>query len=182
MAPLIGLIGKKRVGKDTIAAFLVESHGFRRLAFADRLKEAALAVDPIADWDAEGRRLSTLVAEHGWESAKGWPEVRRFLQYLGVAVRTYVDDDAWVTPVLAEVRQSDTPTVITDVRFTNEASAIRAAGGILVRVVRPGVDDGDAHESETGLPDVAVDCVIHNIGAVSDLNSAAEEVARLARS
>ena len=36
---LIGLIGNKRVGKDTVANFLVEGFQFKKLAFADPIKE-----------------------------------------------------------------------------------------------------------------------------------------------
>jgi hypothetical protein len=42
--PLVGLVGYARSGKDTFAAAL----GYRRLAFADPLKELALAVNPLA--------------------------------------------------------------------------------------------------------------------------------------
>ncbi len=36
---LIGLMGYARSGKDTIAKFLVSRLGFKRLSFADTLKE-----------------------------------------------------------------------------------------------------------------------------------------------
>lgn len=39
MRLVIGLHGLPRVGKDTIAEYLAERHGFTRLAFADELKE-----------------------------------------------------------------------------------------------------------------------------------------------
>lgn len=40
MSPmLVGLVGRAGAGKDTVAEVLVARHGFRRMAFADKLKE-----------------------------------------------------------------------------------------------------------------------------------------------
>jgi hypothetical protein len=103
---LVGLLGLKRSGKDTFAARLVEAHGFTRIAFADPLKEAALALDPIVvsanSWDPE-RRLSDVVEAEGWEAAKEVPEVRRTLQNLGVAIRG-LDEDFWLRVAIRRAR------------------------------------------------------------------------------
>lgn len=45
--PVIGIMAEDRAGKDTAAAHLVEAHGFRRLAFADRMKECMAAMPSI---------------------------------------------------------------------------------------------------------------------------------------
>lgn len=185
LPPLVGLIGKKRVGKDTFAAVLVEEFGFARVAFADPLKEMALTIDPVIAYGkraedgtwTEPYRLSESVEEHGWEMTKDmWPEPRIILQRLGDGVRQF-DPEFWVRagmdaaesqregyslhPVIrqalvdsgndAPADRDPRPVVITDVRYPNEADAIREAGGTLVRIVRPGVDDGDTHASETAL-------------------------------
>ena len=41
--------------------------------------------------------------------------------------------------------------VITDVRFNNEAEAIKERGGLLIRVNRPDANSSDTHISETEL-------------------------------
>ena len=200
LPPLVGLIGKKRVGKDTFAAVLVEEFGFARVAFADPLKEMALTIDPIIANGLRGSvpvhmRLSTAVALDGWESVKDtYPEVRRFLQRLGDGVRQF-DEDFWVGAGMKaaagkRIQRPDfhnelgrgeghwlpgQPVVITDVRYPNEADAIRDAGGILVRIVRPGVDDGDTHASETALDDYAVDDIVENRGSVFELEMLARD-------
>ena len=55
---IIGLIGKKRAGKDTFADYLVEKYGFIKLAFADPIKEVASIIlnidhDKIKEIDKE---------------------------------------------------------------------------------------------------------------------------------
>ena len=66
--------------------------------------------------------------------------------------------------------------IITDVRFSNEAKAIKEKGGILIRINRPQyLDNGlvirkDEHLSETALDDYdGFDYVIENDGTVQDL-------------
>ncbi|MDG4792713.1 hypothetical protein [Micromonospora sp. WMMD1082] len=177
--PLIGVMGKKRAGKDTIAARLVEAHGFRQYAFADALRECALIADPIVTpLDTVGRslRLSDVVSAVGWEEAKAHREVRRTLQQFGVSVR-HLDPHFWVRVVMDEVAHRSQPVVITDVRFPNEADAIEAAGGVLWRVTRPGQDESDQHISETALSGRPAHAALHNR---SDLHSLLKEVDRLA--
>ena len=41
---LLGICGKAGSGKDTAAAYLIEKHGFVKLAFADPLKRFAKGV------------------------------------------------------------------------------------------------------------------------------------------
>lgn len=191
-APLVGLIGKKRSGKDAFASRLVEAHGFQRLAFADPLKAAVLDANPILSVEldethlfpeslpAQHPRLRWVVAEIGWERAKELREVRRLLQATGVAMREHVDPELWVWPVLDKViwhRADDEPVVVTDVRFPNEAQAIRRDGGKLVRVVRPGVPSDDRHVSETALDDYRVDYVATNGGSLDDLRNVADHLA-----
>lgn len=179
-APLIGLLGRKRAGKDSFAARLVEAHGFERFAFADPLKETMLDLNPWLEptpypgnlAPTRSIRLADYVAACGWELAKENPEVRRLLQAHGVAIRTHVDSEVWVNATMSKVALARThpdPVVIADVRFPNEADAVEAAGGILVRIVRPSITSNDRHISETALDGRAVHHVYYNDGTIDDL-------------
>ena len=64
-----------------------------------------------------------------------------------------------------------------DVRFPNEAEAITSAGGILVRVVRPGHETADAHPSETAMDGYPVHVQVVNDGSLEQLWAAADWVA-----
>jgi len=173
---LIGVSGRKRHGKDTFAARLVEHHGFTRVAFADPMREMALTLDPII---SEGWRLSELVEAFGWEEAKANPEVRRTLQRLGTeAGRGVLGESIWVDTAMRHARHLGGHIVFTDCRFPNEAQAVRAAGGLVVRVSRPGfVDDGDTHSSESALDNYPFDHIVLNDGTIEDLHAIADRIA-----
>jgi hypothetical protein len=177
---IIGLGHVARVGKDTAAYALVERLRFDRIGFADQLRELALKADPLVytgvrptNVDAGRGKLAWVVGGMGWEAAKdSHREVRSFLQNLGVGCRAVFGEDFWVDQLFAKVdRLGVKDVVVPDVRFPNEAQAIKDRGGKLVRIDRPGHYAG-GHVSETALDDYdGWDAVLVNDGSVFDLQS-----------
>lgn len=172
----IALTGKARAGKDTVADVLVKEYGYRRIAFADPLKAMALEIDPYteeADW-YDGGKLSELVDFYGWERTKDqWPDVRRFLQQLGSSIRKR-DEMFWINAALTSLDQAyrdKVPVVVTDCRYENEAEALRNLYFSIVRIVRPGIDSSDTHESETEMDGYEVDSEIINAGTITGLRN-----------
>lgn len=171
---LIGVSGRKRAGKDAFASRLIEAHGFVRVAFADPLRDFALALDPYIDGS---RRLSTIVGSVGWEYAKEFPEVRRTLQRIGTeAGRKVLGESVWVDLAMRKAAAAGANVVITDCRYPNEAEAIHAAGGIIVRVDRPGIDLTDAHPSEVAMDDWPFDARVINNGTIQGLHACADRI------
>lgn len=151
LAPWIGLTGRKGAGKDSAALCLLE-RGYRRVGFADPVRNALLAVDPWVIFDTgRSQRLSDFVRQMGWDAAKRHPEVRRLLQRVGTeAGRSIHGFDCWIRHA-EKTAQEFGYVVFTDVRFSNEAEMIRSHGGLIVEIVRPGLPDDDTHCSEAGI-------------------------------
>lgn len=153
---LLGISGKMRSGKDTFAQRLITEHGFVRLAFADALKKLALDINPIITEGGLGFiRLEDVVESMGWEDAKSVPEVRRILQEVGTGVRD-LNEDFWVNVVecqIMDLMADGLHVVVTDTRFVNEATMIKANNGHIVRIVRPNAENVNYanHISETSL-------------------------------
>ncbi|MEV7855128.1 hypothetical protein [Streptomyces sp. NPDC088183] len=177
----IGLMGYARSGKDTVGAYLTAKHGYRRVSFADPLKEAALRLDPIVSSGVSGDlRLSHVMdAGHGWEGAKDrFPEVRRFLQHLGQSIRD-LDEGFWVRQALRKVDEAEEiglPCVITDVRYPNEVTVLRRRGFHLVFIDRPGVGPVNDHISETAVAPADADEQLFNGGSLDVLTTRTEEL------
>jgi hypothetical protein len=190
-APLVGLIGTKRVGKDTFAAVLVEKFGYERVALADPLREAALGLNPIVgtfplttDGGLQTRewRLADAIDALGWELAKDYiPEVRRTLQRFGTESIRALDESFWVRTAFSRIdalRKAGVPVVVTDVRYENEADAIRNARGQLVRITRELPSDGDSHASENSLKHYSENLRIANNGSQKDFEYLAASLGR----
>lgn len=112
---------------------------------------------------------------------------RKILQLLGTeGGRNIIHPNIWCTATMVDYKQSRyfvgeqehayqtediwPNWIITDVRFPNEAKAVKDAGGILIRVNRPNAKSGDSHPSETALDDYdGWDYVIENDGDLEQL-------------
>lgn len=128
MGKLIGLTGRAGSGKDyTFGVWAAEFGPYvSRVAFADEVRfeiERSLGLTP---YDARGL----------WE--KPYPvEVRKLLQWWGTEYRRAQDPEYWVNQgrrTIAEELGYMDLVVVTDVRFANEADAIRDLGGLVVEV------------------------------------------------
>lgn len=166
---IIGLSGYARVGKDSVAAILF-GHGYQRKAFADPLYHALTLLNPHLKYKNEYFPLQDLIAWHGWDNIKEFaPQARELLQRLGTEVgRNTLGEDIWVNTAMNWLNP-DGRYVFTDVRFPNEAKAILARGGFVVRIDRPGFGPANSHISEVGLNDWPCDGHIVNSGTLADL-------------
>jgi hypothetical protein len=145
--------------------------GWKRFAFADKLKLAVKKLNPILDCElGMPFTLDLALTRYGAEKTKeDYPEYRRLLQVMGTEVgRDMFGDNFWVDQALREV-QDDDLAVFTDCRFPNEAQAIKDRGGVVWRVERPGFGPVNGHASETSLDDWDFDGIIQNNGTLDDL-------------
>jgi len=158
---IIGLVGYARVGKDTLADLLVEEYGYEKRSFAQPMRDALYALNPsLGDYG----RVQTVIDEYGWDGYKKYPEfdeIRELMQRLGTEVgRNQFGDDFWIKQAMAVDLGNNY--VFSDVRFSNEAFAIRKAGGVIIRLKRDGVGPANDHESELGIDKIDIDMVIEN--------------------
>jgi len=174
---IIGISGYARSGKDSVANILVQDFGFERRAFADKLREALYALNPIIayDWDlARPIYLGEVISMYGWDGIKSSryaDEVRRLLQRMGTEVgRETLGQNIWVNATFDSLEPGKNY-VFTDCRFINEATAVRNdyEGGQVWRVSRPNVGPANDHISEVGLDNWIFDAKIHNNGTLTDL-------------
>lgn len=164
---LIGISGRAGVGKSTLAEVAEEHFNFKRLAFADALKEECVSVlakfdiPPLGLYDP-AHKLSTFALPKSFIAdyedfilpfAEFHPIIheyyisyRKFMQFWGDYRRTQ-NKDYWLQKFMDNADFSE-DLIVDDVRFFNEAALIQALGGIIVRINWPS-HTRDTHASET---------------------------------
>jgi hypothetical protein len=78
------------------------------------------------------------------------------------------DEDFWVDYALNSIPDGG-KAVIADVRYPNEANAIKVLGGKVYRVERDGVGPANEHASENALEGYEFDGSIRNDGTIDGL-------------
>jgi hypothetical protein len=153
---IIGLTGKAGAGKDTVGDMLVKHYGFRKDAFAATLK-AMLATagmpEPKAMLATAGMPEPKVTADKE-KSIEGFDfSWRQAAQTLGTEWGRSLDPDLWVKLTMNRVLHWPGHCVFTDVRFENEAAAIRRVGGHIWHVAGRQTNLGAhaGHASEAGV-------------------------------
>lgn len=122
---VVGLIGAPASGKDVLADFLVEERGFRRFAFADRVKEGYYA--------ESGYNESKFKAFRGTELEQ---DIRRGLWEYSDRMRKQHGELYFVMPVIADIDRSLQPAVVSDVRTPEELEQLQPFKPVMIHVVR----------------------------------------------
>ncbi len=150
---IIGIAGEIGAGKDTVADILCNHYGYRRLAWADKLKEVCWSVyGPLG---AERRHFFGTQADKdepipGILGPDGMPTTgRKILEGVGTEGFRGVCPDTWVLYGTA-VHVDPNPEqdwVVADVRFPNEFRTIRGRKGEVWEIRKTGGPEPDSKDS-----------------------------------
>lgn len=202
MKRLIALAGRAGSGKNTVADML----GGHQISFAEPLKRFCQEVFDFTDaqvWgpsacrnapDERYPRTRSCERCYGFDAktydvctkcnglgvSTDYLTPRYALQTLGTNWGRDCYEDVWADLGVRRALAHPAPLVlITDCRFTNEAKAVRAAGGEVWRIVRPGAGLSGAaglHQSESEQEFPAflelVTRTIQNTGSLAELSAA----------
>ena len=161
---ILGLSGWARNGKDTVADHLISKYGYERISFAAPMKEALYRLNPkITINNVVSTPIRIGVDIYGWDDLKTHgPEVRELLQRFGTEVgREMFGEDFWVNAAIDSI-EDGSKVIVSDVRYPNEADAIKKLGGEVWRVVRPGFGAANGHASEHALNNYKFDYILDN--------------------
>lgn len=168
---LIGLCGPAGCGKTTVAEALRDQHGFTLISFADPLYAAVSAITGLSVDELKDRGIKE-------SPLPGIGKSPRFLlQTLGTEWgRDIVSPTLWIDLAMQRAERAG-DAVIADVRFDNEAQAIRGRGGRVFYIMRQGWaclgSDTAGHASERGVSLENIDGYIANDGTLDQLLEAA---------
>ena len=189
---LIGIVGLIGSGKDTVAERLVNNHGFVKDSFAKSLKDAVASMfncdRKMLEGDTSSSRHWREQPDKFWSEKFGKPITPRWvLQYFGTEVmRGQMYDAIWVDSCIGRYKGKNT--VISDTRFPNEITSIRAHGGKILYVKRGdnpewftnyiegNVEPTGIHSSEYMWARSDFDFTINNNGTKEELYGKVDEL------
>ena len=187
---IVGMCGLIGTGKDTVADILVHNYNFKKISFADKLKDG---VATVFSWDRQ-------MLEGTTDESRSWREQRDefwsretnehitprlVLQMFGTdCMRNGFYNGIWVSIVKQQILENPNQNfVIPDVRFENEAVMINEVGGEVWRICRgedptwftryitDDVTPVDVHESEWRWAKLNFDFIVKNNDTIVDLKS-----------
>ena len=167
---IIAICGHKFSGKSTVARLLHNATVYPVVSFADKLKDITCILsgctrEQLEDYDfKETQLVPDYLRPYCLNVEK--PTFRAFLQHFGSEVMRGVNDNIWIDCTLSNCGEN---AIISDCRFPNEAKAIKARGGIVIKVVRPDVKASDSHQSETLIDEIVPDYTLWNDTTLENL-------------
>lgn len=197
---ILGIVGFLGSGKGTVGDILAADYSFKKLAFADPLKDAVSSIfgwrRALLEGDTQESREFRETVDPFWSARLG-KEItpRKALQLMGTeAGRNVFGEDIWVASLVSRA-QVHHNVVVTDVRFRNEIAALREEGGKIVRVKRgPEPEYYDVALYNRGIMDIThpnihpsewdwigseFDMVIENEGTIDDLKVEVKNMLRI---
>jgi energy-coupling factor transporter ATP-binding protein EcfA2 len=164
---IIGITGKIGSGKTTISKYM-EEIGYQEYQFAKPLKDIA-KIFGYTEIQVNGSQSDKLEPHPLWKVP-----AREFLQKLGTDIfrdklheiipAMKIETSIWVDIFRHQITQNpgNKNWVVSDVRFEDEADAIRSMGGVIIRVQKKDQKTSGGHISETSMDLIKADYNIEN--------------------
>jgi len=168
---MYGITGKIGAGKTTVADYLCREHGKTAYALSDPIKKVAIVLGFLPH-QVYGTQAQKLEINETWGISG-----RQFMQKFGTDVcRDFLPtaipemSQIWIQCFRHAVRENP-DIVLSDVRFPDEARAVKEMRGKIIRVVRDNDEkhNDSVHASELAMDDIPADFVIRNTGSLSEL-------------
>ena len=162
---LIGLVGKKYSGKDTLANYLVQKYNFKTYAYAKPLKNVCKELFMLSDDQLHNPQQKEVIDSRWGKSP------RQLLQFIGTDImRNQFSEDFWIKYFnLWYLTNKESNVAVTDCRFQNELDAVKLQGGIIIKLERI-TNHLDHHSSEMSIDTLqGIDFIVDNNSSIETL-------------
>lgn len=152
---IIGLAGRARTGKDTVANLFANTH--RVVRFAQPVKDAVKVLYGWNDDNVETGLKDQVDPKWGLSP-------RSAMIHMAQTTRLFAANDFFVKRLFEN--WDGAPIVIADVRYKHEVDAIHERGGITIKITRQGIT---RHEIEFTVDELETTYQVTNDGSLDGL-------------
>lgn len=165
---IIGITGQKKHGKDTFADYLVTHYNFKKITFAEPIKDICKILFNFTDEQLHGSQKE--IIDKFWNITP-----RHTMQFIGTELFRNninqlipnINNDFWCKIMENKIANNlETNIVISDVRFQNEECLIHKFGGTIIKVINNNIINNDQHSSEND--NIKYDYLIYNNNSIND--------------
>lgn len=158
MTKIIAFAGRKQSGKTTCSEMIIKYcngavepfNGAKIYNFADPLKKdiciniLGMTYEQCYGSDEQKNEL----VDCWWENKR--LTAREVMQFVGTNIFRKMQNNVWADATIHKIHNEKPPVaVVADCRFPNEVTAIKNAGGVVIKLMRNPFNSD--HESETAL-------------------------------
>lgn len=153
MFRIIGLVGRSRSGKDTIADYLINKNPlYKKVRLAEPIKEAVCCLYGFTPEQVESQDKENIDTRWGITP-------RQAMVHITQSLRDFMGKDFFSKRVLDNL--PNYPIIIPDVRYAEDIERIRSLGGIIIKIERP---YSTKHTFEDSIDNLEGDYCIKNDG------------------
>lgn len=166
-------------------SFIGESlSGWKQISFADKIKDITCIIigctrEQLEDREFKEKELGEEWSYNEWYNESTYSVIkltpRKIMQIIGTDCgRQMIHSNIWINSTFNNYKNSDN-WIITDVRFPNEAKAIKDKKGFLIRINRDSFKNFK-HLSEIALDNYQFAYIIDNNSTIEDLTVKVKEI------
>ncbi len=180
---IIGIVGKKGVGKSTVANYICNNRNTKEFTFSHNMKSFLSTVYHIPIENFIDNNLKEVKID------KLGTTPRRLMQIFGMAMREFQEkyipelriNNPWLhnvkEKIIEDFDQKVDIVIISDIRFPDELDMIKSMGATVIEIIRNVIiNDYSNHISETSLGSIDVDFIINNNGTKEELYSKIDNI------
>lgn len=154
---IIGIIGQKGTGKDTVADFICKNNDFKKISYAEPLKKICKELFDLTDEQLNDQHEKEKI-DPRWKMSP-----RVILQKIGTDLfRKHYDENFWVNILIEKIKNKEENFIITDIRHQNELDILSSNFDkmIVLRLFRQN-ENIDNHSTEKNVYNIDVSNVFY---------------------
>lgn len=179
---IIGILGQKRCGKDTVCDYLVNNFNFKKVAFADKIKEVASILFDLSEEELNGNKKEDILNDYNISPREFYQKFgteimqNDIYKYLPKLEKKIPKKLFWTVSTFNKIKKLQSEGhdnfCISDVRFKHEVDYIIKNGGIIIKIIRKQSIVDDKHKSECEINKIEsnnISYTIYNNNYIQDL-------------
>lgn len=160
VVPVIGLVGRAGVGKDTVADYILSKHNiYRKVKLAQPIKDAVCALYGFTNEQVEGSEKEIIVPK--WNITP-----RQAMVHLTDTMMIFMGRDFFTRRLFEQYK--DAYIIISDIRYQHDIDNIRSLGGITIKIER---SDILKHPFEDNIDNFKCSFTVYNNRTLAELYS-----------